>query len=189
MILQGNIKDSIPEKLSLKLQREGVKFEKLQESCTSIENLLQLIYSQWRSGNIRVERNWNNVLDQPLNVPYSNSACLLPDDNIVLKLPKETQFLKIATWNVNSIRTRLPTLLNWLTENNPQIVCIQETKVEDSLFPIWDLKQVGYESIYYGQKSYNGVAILSKMPMDDIQYGFINTVSYTHLTLPTKRIV
>ncbi|GIT03197.1 MAG: hypothetical protein CM1200mP28_04560 [Deltaproteobacteria bacterium] len=64
--------------------------------------------------------------------------------------------------------------MNWLEENKPHVVCLQETKVEDSQFPLWEINQSGYESAFYGQKSYNGVAILSKEPIKEVQKGFIN---------------
>jgi len=122
----------------------------------------------------RIERNWNGNLDQPQNIPYSHSACLLPDDRLYLESSNPQQLWKIATWNVNSIRTRLPLLLQWLKEHNPDVVCLQETKVEDALFPVWDLQQAGYEAVFSGQKSYNGVAILSKHPIQDVRHGFSN---------------
>ena len=81
---------------------------------------------------------------------------------------------KLATWNVNSIRTRLPLILEWLEEHNPDVVCLQETKVEDQLFPVLELRQFGFECDFYGQKFYNGVAIFSKHPIEDVQHGFRN---------------
>lgn len=80
--------------------------------------------------------------------------------------------LKIATWNVNSLRMRLPAVLAWLNEHQPDALCLQETKVEDALFPIDDLKAAGWNAAFYGQKSYNGVAILSRSPLADITHGF-----------------
>ena len=76
--------------------------------------------------------------------------------------------LKIATWNVNSIRVRLPQLLNWLTINQPDIMVLQETKVTDDLFPTDDIKASGYQVIFSGQKTYNGVAIISKQEAKEI---------------------
>jgi exodeoxyribonuclease III len=69
--------------------------------------------------------------------------------------------MKIATWNVNSIRTRLPRLLSWLERRQPDIVCLQETKVVDANFPLAELEAAGYRCLINGQKTYNGVAILS----------------------------
>ena len=103
----------------------------------------------------------------------------------------------IATWNVNSVRTRLSQITNWINNVNPDILCLQETKVIDDSFPMTPFEKLGYEVIKYGQKSYNGVAIISKFPINDIKIGFdqvlsnykdlsiLNPVSYTHLTLPT----
>jgi exodeoxyribonuclease-3 len=70
--------------------------------------------------------------------------------------------MKIATWNVNSLRVRLPHLLAWLEANSPDAICLQETKCEDDKFPYAELKAAGYCSLHNGQRTYNGVAILSK---------------------------
>jgi exodeoxyribonuclease-3 len=80
--------------------------------------------------------------------------------------------MKIATWNVNSVNARLPHLLKWLDAADPDVVCLQETKCVDETFPYGQLHDVGYLSAFYGQKSYNGVAILSKYPLEDVQKGF-----------------
>ena len=76
--------------------------------------------------------------------------------------------LKIATWNVNSVRVRLPQILDWLVINKPDIMALQEIKVTDDLFPIAEIRDYGYEVIFAGQKTYNGVAILSKQKAKDI---------------------
>ncbi len=78
----------------------------------------------------------------------------------------------IATWNVNSIRTRLNQVEEFIDEFNPDLLCLQETKVEDSLFPKDSLRNKGYNVYIYGQKSYNGVALISKAPLEDIRKGF-----------------
>lgn len=70
--------------------------------------------------------------------------------------------LKIASWNVNSIRVRLPQLLDWLNVQQPDILAVQETKVPDRAFPIAEIQAVGYHTLFSGQKSYNGVALLSR---------------------------
>jgi exodeoxyribonuclease III len=80
--------------------------------------------------------------------------------------------MKIATWNVNSVRTRLDILVDWLSKNSIDVVCLQETKVVDELFPIEALAECGYHIDTSGQKSYNGVAILSKQPLEGIKKGF-----------------
>ena len=169
-----SLENLIPEKIRKKILDPGVSFSELRQECKNPEKLNEAIFSQWRSGTIRVERNWNGILDSPKIVHYSSSACFLPDDRIFFESTQSQTLWKVATWNVNSIRTRLPMLLNWLEENKPNVVCLQETKVEDSRFPIWEISQSGYESVFYGQKSYNGVAILSKEPIKDIQKGFRN---------------
>ena len=78
----------------------------------------------------------------------------------------------IATWNVNSIRIRLSQIINWINELNPDILCLQETKVVDEDFPFKPFQDLGYEVTVFGQKSYNGVAIISKFKIDNIQKGF-----------------
>ncbi|HKB58800.1 MAG TPA: exodeoxyribonuclease III [Gallionellaceae bacterium] len=79
--------------------------------------------------------------------------------------------MKIATWNVNSLKVRLPHLLEWLGANSVDVVCLQETKQQDADFPREALQQAGYHSVFSGQKTYNGVAILSRSPIEDVQYG------------------
>ncbi len=80
--------------------------------------------------------------------------------------------MKTATFNANSIRSRLPIILSWLKENKPDYLCIQETKVQDKDFPIHEFEDSGYNVYYKGEKSYNGVAILSKKRADEIVIGF-----------------
>jgi exodeoxyribonuclease-3 len=79
--------------------------------------------------------------------------------------------MKIATWNVNSIRRRLPILLEWLAEHRPDVMCLQETKVQDSEFPESELREAGYHCRYRGMKSYNGVATLSREEPESVYYG------------------
>ncbi|MCH9662551.1 MAG: exodeoxyribonuclease III [Gammaproteobacteria bacterium] len=76
--------------------------------------------------------------------------------------------MKIATWNVNSVRARMAHLLDWLERSSPDIVGLQETKVVDADFPIEPINELGYQVVYTGQKSYNGVAILSLKPARDV---------------------
>ena len=78
----------------------------------------------------------------------------------------------IASWNVNSIRSRLSQVINWLADVQPEVLCIQETKVSDKDFPYKPFEKIGYSVKFYGQKSYNGVAIISKDKIVDIRYGF-----------------
>ena len=78
----------------------------------------------------------------------------------------------IATWNVNSVRTRLSQIINWINQVNPDILCLQETKVIDNDFPIKPFEALGYKVIAFGQKSYNGVAIISKIESENIIKGF-----------------
>jgi len=70
--------------------------------------------------------------------------------------------MQLATWNLNSLKVRLPHLLDWLAAQQPDVVCLQETKLDDPFFPAAAFQTAGYHAIYSGQKTYNGVAILSK---------------------------
>jgi len=80
--------------------------------------------------------------------------------------------LLIATWNVNSIRTRLSQIIDWINNFNPDILCLQETKVMDDSFPVEPFEKLGYSVEVYGQKSYNGVAIISKIKVENVKKGF-----------------
>jgi len=80
--------------------------------------------------------------------------------------------VKLATWNVNSIRARLPRVVTWLETHRPDVLCLQETKVEDAAFPADELRRLGYEIALHGQRTYNGVAILSRTPLTDVTRGF-----------------
>ncbi|WP_353931156.1 exodeoxyribonuclease III [Okeanomitos corallinicola TIOX110] len=80
--------------------------------------------------------------------------------------------MKIATWNVNSIRTRLEQVINWLGENSVDVLCLQETKVIDKDFPLNPFTELGYYPYIYGQKAYNGVALISRQPLEDVSMGF-----------------
>ncbi len=82
--------------------------------------------------------------------------------------------MRLVTWNVNSVRQRLPRLLGVLSRHEPSIVCLQETKVADEDFPASELRSAGYHSASYGQKAYNGVAILAREPLTDVRLGFPN---------------
>ncbi|MBK1866635.1 exodeoxyribonuclease III [Taklimakanibacter albus] len=75
----------------------------------------------------------------------------------------------IATWNVNSVKARLETVIAWLKEASPDVVCFQELKCEDKAFPAQAFEELGYNLAVHGQKTYNGVAILSKLPFDEVR--------------------
>ena len=79
--------------------------------------------------------------------------------------------MKLVTWNVNSLNVRLPHVLDWLRDNQPDVLCLQETKQEDIKFPYLQLKEAGYNAIHLGQKTYNGVAIISPHTINDVEYG------------------
>jgi Exodeoxyribonuclease III (EC 3.1.11.2) len=79
--------------------------------------------------------------------------------------------MKLATWNVNSLKVRLPHLLDWVATEQPDVMCLQETKLEDANFPLEAVTSAGYQVAYCGQKAYNGVAILSRVGLDDVTMG------------------
>ena len=79
----------------------------------------------------------------------------------------------IASWNVNSVRTRLEHVLAWLKTTQPDLLCLQETKVDDPLFPVEAFETIGYQVHFHGQKAYNGVALVSRDPLKDVRTGFI----------------
>ncbi|MEY2482383.1 MAG: exodeoxyribonuclease [Verrucomicrobiota bacterium] len=77
--------------------------------------------------------------------------------------------MRIVSWNINSLRKRQERLISWLTATQPDVVCLQETKCTDEQFPELDLRSAGYHSAFHGQKSYNGVAILSRTAPQDVR--------------------
>ena len=160
----------------LLLQEEGISVRELRNGCLgSFRNLVEKIFNSWSIGELSVVRNWGRPQVEAQTVIYENSACLLPDDIILLKKEVEAvSSYKVVTWNVNSVRSRMNVLLQWLETHQPEVVCLQETKVEDPMVPAWELEQAGYHSCWYGQKTYNGVAILSRQPLTDIRKGFEN---------------
>jgi exodeoxyribonuclease III len=80
--------------------------------------------------------------------------------------------MRIATWNVNSLNARLPRVEEWIDYARPDVVCMQETKVADTTFPALALSALGYESAPHGDGRWNGVAIVSRVGLDDVQRGF-----------------
>lgn len=76
--------------------------------------------------------------------------------------------MKIATWNVNSLKVRLPQVLDWMAGVAPDVLALQETKLTDENFPALDMEAAGYHAVYAGQKTYNGVALLSREPAQDV---------------------
>jgi exodeoxyribonuclease-3 len=79
--------------------------------------------------------------------------------------------VRLASWNVNSLRVRLGHLLDWLRQAEPDVACLQETKTEDASFPVAELRDAGYHAAYCGQRAYNGVAILSRSEIQDVAHG------------------
>jgi len=88
--------------------------------------------------------------------------------------------MKIATYNVNGVNGRLPVLLRWLEETQPDVACLQELKAPDEKFPLQAINDLGYNAIWHGQKSWNGVAILSRMPITETQRGLPGDPDDTH---------
>ncbi|WP_229074109.1 exodeoxyribonuclease III [Actinoplanes sp. DH11] len=80
--------------------------------------------------------------------------------------------MRFATWNVNSVKARLPRLLDWLGSTAPDVVCLQETKVGEDAFPAGEVTELGYETAAYGQGRWNGVALLSRIGLEDVRRGF-----------------
>ena len=81
--------------------------------------------------------------------------------------------MKIISWNVNSVRARIENILNYIKDSEPDILLLQEIKTQDQNFPYDDFKKLGYHSHVFGQKSYNGVAILSKIEIQHVNKDFI----------------
>ena len=82
--------------------------------------------------------------------------------------------MKIISWNVNSVRARITNILDYIKQSDPDILLLQEIKTPDESFPYDEFKNIGYNSFVYGQKSYNGVAIISKVNVKNIDKHFIN---------------
>ncbi len=80
--------------------------------------------------------------------------------------------MRIATWNVNSLKARLSRVEQWLTETSPDVVCLQETKLSDDAFPAMAFSTLGYEAVHHGEGRWNGVAILSRLGISDVVDGF-----------------
>jgi len=91
--------------------------------------------------------------------------------------------VKIASWNVNSLRVRLPQVAKWVGEQQPGILCLQETKLTDDNFPSAEIEALGFHAAYAGQKTYNGVAILSKQDIQD------TVTDFPALDDPQKRVL
>lgn len=85
--------------------------------------------------------------------------------------------MQIGSWNVNSVRTRLDQVLLWLEQQQPDLLCLQETKVDDPLFPVQAFENAGWRVSMHGQKAYNGVAMVSRAPLEDVRFGFLGELS------------
>jgi len=91
--------------------------------------------------------------------------------------------MKLATWNVNSLKVRLPQVLDFLAVHKPDVLCLQETKLEDDKFPVSDIHSAGYQVVFCGQKAYNGVAILSLHAPQEVTMGIADFDD------PQKRVI
>ena len=96
--------------------------------------------------------------------------------------------MKLATWNINSIRARNDRVFAWLEREQPDVLCLQETKVEDEGFPVDAFRKAGYEVAIHGQRSYNGVAIASRRPLEDVTRGFADGHDDNEARVITARI-
>jgi len=86
--------------------------------------------------------------------------------------------MKVASFNVNSLRARLAIVIEWLKKESPDVLCIQETKVVDSDFPRQAFADIYYDAVFRGEKTYNGVAIISRHPIENVRFGFDNNGTY-----------
>ena len=159
---------------SLPALQSGVLFSELLDSQSDPQQLIPLLFSLWKSERLEVLRSWEGLLEPPILSEYSESNCLLPDDLLRIAAKPVQTTLRIATWNVNSIRSRLPNLLQWFAAHQPDVVGLQETKTEDPFFPREAFENLGYTLATFGQKTYNGVALLSRFPLMEVQKGFQN---------------
>lgn len=91
--------------------------------------------------------------------------------------------MRIASWNVNSLKVRLPQVLAWLASGGADVLCLQETKMDDPVFPLADIEQAGWHCVFAGQKTYNGVAILSRYPLTEV------SVNIPGFEDPQKRVI
>ena len=96
--------------------------------------------------------------------------------------------MKIATWNVNSLRARLERFLAWLAQAQPDVVCLQELKVTDAAFPLDEIQKAGYFAAVHGQKTYNGVAILSRVETGELKRGLGDGVDDPQARLLAARV-
>jgi exodeoxyribonuclease-3 len=95
--------------------------------------------------------------------------------------------MKIATWNVNSIRTRLNHVTQWLQTQPVDVLCVQETKVADDLFPQEAFTELGYQTYIFGQKAYNGVAFISRIPLEPVKRGFTEVLGAAQSELDEQK--
>jgi exodeoxyribonuclease III len=105
---------------------------------------------------------------QPASAPTVSQVCRSPGSSVALM---DDCGVRIATWNVNSVLARLPRLVTWLEEAAPDVVCLQETKVATGAFPVDEVTALGYNVAHHGEGRWNGVAVLSRIGLDDVVLG------------------
>jgi exodeoxyribonuclease-3 len=91
---------------------------------------------------------------------------------------RKGEVMRFATWNVNSIKARLPRLLDWLDTTKPDVVCLQETKIGNDAFPTAEVTELGYQAAAHGDGRWNGVALLSRVGLDEVRHGFPGEPGY-----------
>ena len=97
--------------------------------------------------------------------------------------------MRIATWNVNSLPARLPRLLEWLDLTKPDVVCMQETKIADDAFPEAQVGALGYQAVHHGEGRWNGVAVLSRVGVDDVVHGIADDPGFPDPSVVEARTV
>ena len=111
---------------------------------------------------------------------FRRSALPAGDEPAISDTPSPVSWnrthMRIATWNVNSINARLETVTAWFEEAQPDVACLQEIKCVDEKFPTEAFERLGYNVAVHGQKTYNGVAMLSKTPLEDVRKGLIGKI-------------
>ena len=142
---------------SLLTTRTKVSTLQKQNFSIPFSEVIATLYRLWKQKELKVYRRWG---DAEKEILYRQNSCLLPSDEL-LYLPNQEKkvTLSLVTWNINSIRARLELLESFLKTREPDIVCLQETKVVDHQFPNWQLEMMGYHSVFCGQKSYNYLVI------------------------------
>ena len=113
--------------------------------------------SRWATGSVRIGRSWRGIAGPRWKSPHRRAGRIS---------------MRIATWNVNSLNVRMPRIEEWFAYAQPDVVCMQETKLADAAFPYMTFEAMGYEVAHNGTGRWNGVAIASRVGLDDVTLGF-----------------